>query len=1171
MRNLYLQILILALTTTFTQLSFAQTKDDYRSFITKERLKNAKAAASEQNEKLKSPASININQGLTAEELIKERFISGGCFDVTNITYTGNDKAIGEFSNGNSSIGIEDGIILSSGNITNAYGPNTSNARSTGHNDLCNDADLLILANGATNRIYDCAILEFDFTPTTDMVSFEYAFASEEYCEFAGDEYNDVFGFFISGPGINGPYVNNAINVATLPGTSSAVSINTVNHFLNEEFYVPNEREINAVSCFKPFEAVALDDIEYDGFTVVLTATAEVMPCQTYHIRLAIGDGEDAIYDSAVFLKANSFNAGGTAAVAAYSPISDSNLVYESCNDAYFLFERTSDDLEEDVTINFQIDGASTAQEGIDFANIPNSIVIPAGEMEFLLPIDVLSDDLQEGNESLIIELDNACSCTVSTTELIISEAPPIQMIQTDFELCENETFVIQPVNHGALQNLTYEWSNGATSPTLESLATTNTIYSVTVSGECGQTAEAEYPVNVNPAPVAEIDGTIVLCDAIEEGTIQVELEGAAPWNIIYSIDGLAQNAIEVSDVNFEIPVSEAGIYTLESVESGSCIGEAKGTVLVQRSDFETLVTTESATCTNNGMGSILLETTGSSGPFEYTWNGNFGNTSLLENIEPDTYDVTITDNLACTQTTQVEVANAIAYPEGAIETPQEITCINTTVTLNGSVSTSGNNNTLFWSSPDGNILSGENSLLANVNQAGNYTLTITNDENGCSTELSTIVQENTVLPQAEAAAMDELTCTLTETELNINTFFANDITYEWSTSNGNILSGESTENPTINSPGNYQVVLTNTENGCTNTASVTVTQNLDTPTVTTGQNLELTCSTTEVNLQALVESDYSTDSYWMLNDKKLENSEDNLSYPVSLPGTYLLVVTNQENGCSAQDALIVIENTNYPTLMQTDRVVPACKGDGGSIHISHVEGGEAPYMYSIDGGTNFFSEGEFHDVQAGAYDLTVQDINGCELVEAFVLPDGNEPSLGLTPLVELSLGDDHKMQPQINLLFEQIDSIAWFPTEGLSCSDCLQPTVQPLNNSSYSLTIVDENGCSASAQIALRVSVEKDIYIPNAFSPLNEDGTNDVFQLYAKENLVSKVNKMLIYDRWGNNLYEATDFIPNARTGWNGRFRNKALNPGVYLYFFEVELINGNILTFKGDVTLVN
>ena len=190
---------------------------------------------------------------------------------------------------------------------------------------------------------------------------------------------------------------------------------------------------------------------------------------------------------------------------------------------------------------------------------------------------------------------------------------------------------------------------------------------------------------------------------------------------------------------------------------------------------------------------------------------------------------------------------------------------------------------------------------------------------------------------------------------------------------------------------------------------------------------------------------------------------------------------------------------------------------------------------------------------------------------KVFVLPDGNEPSLGLEPMVELRLGDDHMITPQLNLEAGQIDSVMWFPTDGLSCSDCLTPMVTPIENSAYTLTIVDENGCSTSADIMFRVSVEKNIYIPNAFSPHNEDGANDIFQLYAQENLVSEIITMKVFDRWGNNVYEANNFEPNGRRGWDGNFRSKRMKSGVYIYYFEVELINGSRLSYSGDVTLVN
>jgi hypothetical protein len=204
-----------------------------------------------------------------------------------NVVYTGHDQAAGTFSGGTGIIGFEDGIILSSGKVTDAVGPNSSPATSTNFGNP-GDADLTALVGAST---YDAAVLEFDFEVPADAETlfFQYVFGSEEYNEWVDSEYNDVFAFYVNG-------VNCAVTQDGDP-----VSVNTINNNVNSNLYINND----------PFHGgVAVGDLldtEMDGFTVVLTCQAEINPGETNSVKLAIADTTDHILDSWVFIKAGSF------------------------------------------------------------------------------------------------------------------------------------------------------------------------------------------------------------------------------------------------------------------------------------------------------------------------------------------------------------------------------------------------------------------------------------------------------------------------------------------------------------------------------------------------------------------------------------------------------------------------------------------------------------------------------------------------------------------------------------------------------------------------------------------------------------------------------------------------------------------------------------------------
>ncbi len=229
--------------------------------------------------------TADLDSGLTPDNLVDT--LLGDGITVTNVSYSGANCAAGTFSGGTGIIGFEEGIILSSGDIAFVVGPNNETGI-TKENYTPGDPDLDTLIAGLTT--VDAAVLEFDFIPGTNLITFEYVFGSEEYNEYVGSPYNDVFGFFLNGK-----------NVALLPGTITPVSINSVNCDQNSAYYIDND-PVN-FACY----GGTLLDTQMDGLTVVLHVTAEVIPDETNHIKLAIADAQDGVLDSVVFIKAGSF------------------------------------------------------------------------------------------------------------------------------------------------------------------------------------------------------------------------------------------------------------------------------------------------------------------------------------------------------------------------------------------------------------------------------------------------------------------------------------------------------------------------------------------------------------------------------------------------------------------------------------------------------------------------------------------------------------------------------------------------------------------------------------------------------------------------------------------------------------------------------------------------
>lgn len=224
--------------------------------------------------------TLTVNSVTGASDLVNT-IIDPATVTVSNISFTGTLDAVGIFSDGLSSgLGIDRGIILTTGSAAGAVGPNNEEDYSV-DNGLSGDSDLDTLVDPYVT--YDATVLEFDFETITSDLYFNFVFASEEYEEYVGSEFNDVFAFYVDG-----------INIALVPGTSDPITVNTINQGTNSAYFVSN--------------LSGTYDIQYDGFTKVLVASLLGLSPGTHHMKIAIADTSDHIYDSAVFIEAGTFS-----------------------------------------------------------------------------------------------------------------------------------------------------------------------------------------------------------------------------------------------------------------------------------------------------------------------------------------------------------------------------------------------------------------------------------------------------------------------------------------------------------------------------------------------------------------------------------------------------------------------------------------------------------------------------------------------------------------------------------------------------------------------------------------------------------------------------------------------------------------------------------------------
>jgi hypothetical protein len=229
------------------------------------------------------PAQVTVSPAGSPSNIAS--FLTGFGITITNVTVSCDSNAVGYFSASNNNLGIVSGLALTTGSIYNLAGPHTQFASTA--NNFPGDPDITSIAQ---MQSFDACVLEMDCVPDYDTLYFNFIFGSEEYPEFVGSSYNDAFGIFVSGPNIAGTQ-----NMAYIPNTITPIAINNVNDQTNIQYYVDNTLSSNGL------------EPSYDGFTTNIQATIPVIPFGSYHIKIAVADVGDVIYDSGVFLQGGSF------------------------------------------------------------------------------------------------------------------------------------------------------------------------------------------------------------------------------------------------------------------------------------------------------------------------------------------------------------------------------------------------------------------------------------------------------------------------------------------------------------------------------------------------------------------------------------------------------------------------------------------------------------------------------------------------------------------------------------------------------------------------------------------------------------------------------------------------------------------------------------------------
>ncbi|MCC6727672.1 MAG: gliding motility-associated C-terminal domain-containing protein [Saprospiraceae bacterium] len=293
----------------------------------------------------------------------------------------------------------------------------------------------------------------------------------------------------------------------------------------------------------------------------------------------------------------------------------------------------------------------------------------------------------------------------------------------------------------------------------------------------------------------------------------------------------------------------------------------------------------------------------------------------------------------------------------------------------------------------------------------------------------------------------------------------------------------------------------------------------------------------------------------------------------VDQEGLFTLTVTNSLLGCSDTDDVLVVSTQSMPK--PTVDIVPIHCGFNGkdaNMTVNSVTGGSEPYLYSLND-EPFVAENVFGYLEAGDYKLTVLDAEGCTGSIDFTVKEAGVVDVDLTANIVgqsvVKYGESITLTAISSLTESELDSIVWTGGTYLSCTDCLDPVATPLEQTNFVVTL-HKGQCLATDSLTVYVDIdEAGVYVPTAFSP-NGDGNNDRFMIYSGPT-VERIKSFLVFDRWGEKVYEYMDFDPkDPARGWNGQLDGQPMNPAVYVWFAEVQFIDGSVRVLEGDVTLM-
>ena len=784
-------------------------------------------------------------------------------------------------------------------------------------------------------------------------------------------------------------------------------------------------------------------------------------------------------------------------------------------------------------------------EDGLTFDWSGNSIISPFG-------IDSIVVDA-EGTYGVVITDSANCTTTLDTEILTFVDFPVVTSL-VDSINCTQATANITLVTPENTVLITWD------GPTIINQDITE--FNTEVAGSYVATVTADNNCISLHTITVVADTLYPQVDIMSNGVLDCDTELVT----LTGSSDLDGSTYVWSDLNDNIFLDESlevgfpGLYDLVIIAPNTCLVDTF--IIVEIDTLRPEITTGVDPIFNCADVEVNLSIETTTNIISYDWDGPLGFGSGLMDpiaIAPGIYTVTVTNDLGCSTSAEVNVIDDTKGPEIMVR-DTFVTCDLLAVKL--PLDTDDDEISYNWVAP------GFSSDRQNpeTNIPGEYIVYAISDRNECVTK-DTVNVTYIDIPPIFDIESDNLNCYQPQTTL-VALDVEDDFSAIWTDYNFLPLAQDSLLVEMADSF--YLIVLG--INSCTDTTFVSVVADFEQLDVEILLIEPFQCENTDAILELdgiEIEAMEDFTVSWTTFDGNIESGEESFAANISGEGTYFLNVTNKENGCESIDSITLVKEAPSLEQITIEGNDPNCLGaKDGSIAVVAIEGGIGPYQYIVDNKVAQ-SDSIFTDLASGSYDIQVIDSLGCTIVMSIDLFDGLDFIATAETDTMIIVGDTINLRSVYNIPDEEVAAIIWTAhNSDYSCDDCFEPFVSPLRNTYYTLYATSRYGCQDSSQVLIKVNRNPKIEVANLFAPGSE--TNGLFYIQQTRG-IEMVLSMSIFDKWASRIFLSENTFPgDSSEAWDGTYKGHYVNPGVYVVVAELLLYSGEIVTYAGDITVL-